>query len=407
MPGRGIQMNTGALVARGRWLLFLHADTRLPTNWIAEIRRADAAGTAVWGCFAFALDSPDWRARVIERAVGLRVRLFGLPYGDQALFVRRDVFTRIRGFADIPLMEDVDLVRRLHAEGPGWFSSARALTSARRWDREGWVSRSAKNVSLLLQYFAGVSPATLARKYYAGVRPIAGGRAAVVVMARAPSNPHGKTRLVGELSEERATELRRALLLDTLAGLHAVDDLADIVIQYAPVGARGEFEPFGDDLIFAPQSGEDLGARMHDAARNLFDRAYDVVILVGSDIPTLASSMVRQAIDTLRRHTADVVLGPTEDGGYYLIGLRQPEAGLFSGIDWSTSSVLAQTMAAAQRRERRVHLLSTLRDVDTPADLEALIQDGEPERLVHVRGWNENIASRPGGVAVGFRRNES
>jgi rSAM/selenodomain-associated transferase 2/rSAM/selenodomain-associated transferase 1 len=348
LAGRGIQMNTGARVAGGTWLLFLHADTRLPGNWIAEVQSADAAAGTVWGCFSFSLDSRDWRARLLERAVSARVRYCGLPYGDQALFVRRDVFARIDGFAVIPLMEDVDLVRRLRHEGRGWFSGAKAVTSARRWEREGWLSRSARNMSLLLQYLAGVSPAVLARKYDA--RAPTGSRAAIVVMARAPSDALGKTRLVGGLAEERATDLRRALLLDTLAGLGDISDVGDIVIQYAPSEAREEFERIGRDLILVPQAKGDLGARMHHVARQVLDAACDAVIIVGSDVPTINGSTVRQAIDTLRSHTADVVLGPSEDGGYYLIGLRRAEAGLFSSIEWSTPSVLRQTITASVRR---------------------------------------------------------
>lgn len=191
-PGRAVQMNAGAQLARGTWLLFLHADTWLPANWLDEVRRADSECGAVWGCLAFALDSTDWRARVIERGVAVRVRYFGLPYGDQALFVRREVFERLGGYTDVPLMEDVDLVRRLHCEGLHWFSAAPAITSARRWHHEGWLRRSAKNVSLMLQYLAGVSPVKLAKKYYRGTLPPTIGQAAVAVMARARPTQMGR-----------------------------------------------------------------------------------------------------------------------------------------------------------------------------------------------------------------------
>src|SRR5678815_3320489 len=91
-PGRGCQMNVGASAAAGRWIVFLHADTRLPSQWSDEIRRAGADPDVVGGSFRFRLDSDAWQARLIERAVDRRVRLLDLAYGDQALFVRRDVF---------------------------------------------------------------------------------------------------------------------------------------------------------------------------------------------------------------------------------------------------------------------------------------------------------------------------
>lgn len=163
--GRGPQMNAGAARASGAWLLFLHADTRLPARWRDELARVQAAGDARWGCFRFGLDSNAWQARLIEYGVALRVRLLRLPYGDQGLFVRRDVFDAVGGFPAIPLMEDVALVRRLSGESPPWRSSLVARTSARRWQRDGWWRRSALNVSLLVRYWWGVPPERLAARY--------------------------------------------------------------------------------------------------------------------------------------------------------------------------------------------------------------------------------------------------
>ena len=107
-PGRGRQMNVGALAAGGRWFLFLHADTRLPRHWLDEIRRADADPSIVGGSFRFQLDSDAWQARLIESGVRRRVRWLDLAYGDQALFVRRDAFQAIGGYREWPLMEDVE-----------------------------------------------------------------------------------------------------------------------------------------------------------------------------------------------------------------------------------------------------------------------------------------------------------
>ena len=93
----------------------------------------------------------------------VRVALFGLPYGDQALFVRRDAFEALRGYADLPIMEDVDLVRRLRRRGRLFRSARPAITSARRWERDGWVSRTCRHLALILLYFCGVPPARLIR----------------------------------------------------------------------------------------------------------------------------------------------------------------------------------------------------------------------------------------------------
>jgi rSAM/selenodomain-associated transferase 2 len=161
--GRAHQMNAGAAAATGDWLVFLHADTRLPPNWRDAIADAARDPRVTLGCFRFALDSPSICARIVEVGVRLRVRLFGLPYGDQALFVRRRDFAAAGGYADLPIMEDVDLVRRLRSTGRLYRAPYPAVTSARKWQRDGWIRRTTIHLRLITLYFLGVSPQRLAK----------------------------------------------------------------------------------------------------------------------------------------------------------------------------------------------------------------------------------------------------
>jgi rSAM/selenodomain-associated transferase 2 len=168
IPGRGHQMNTGALSAAGEWLFFLHADSRLPAGWLDAFRALQA--DVVGGWFRFALDNGAWQARMIERLVTWRVRYLALPYGDQGLFVRRRIFESMGGFRELPLFEDVDFVRRLIRSGRVVQLPLALQTSSRRWTRDGWLRRSIRNVVLVSLYFAGVSPAWLADRYESGRR---------------------------------------------------------------------------------------------------------------------------------------------------------------------------------------------------------------------------------------------
>ena len=163
--GRAHQMNAGANVARGDWIVFLHADTLLPPRWRESVEAADRDPRAAFGCFRFKLESHRLVARAIEAGVRARVRLFALPYGDQALFVRRRLFEALGGYVDIPLMEDIDLVRRLRSVGTLFRSQLPAVTSARRWERDGWIRRTAGNLLLQARYFAGTSPERLHHLY--------------------------------------------------------------------------------------------------------------------------------------------------------------------------------------------------------------------------------------------------
>ncbi len=155
-------MNAAAAAATGDWIVFLHADTRLPAGWRDAVAAAETQSRAA-GCFRFALDAPGLAARAIAAGVRMRVAVFGLPYGDQALFVRRDVFGALGGYTVLPIMEDVDLVRRLKSHGGIMRSPLPAVTSARRWQRDGWLRRTMLNVVLIGLFYAGVKPSVLAR----------------------------------------------------------------------------------------------------------------------------------------------------------------------------------------------------------------------------------------------------
>ena len=166
-PGRGVQMNAGAAVAAGDILLFLHADTRLPEAWPEAVdnglRRARA------GAFSLAIDSPRLALSVVARCANFRSRIERVPYGDQAPFFEAGLFRELGGFAPIPVMEDVELFRRIRRRGePIVLLRERVWTSPRRWERDGVVRRTLGNWALRLRYALGEPPESLARSYRPG-----------------------------------------------------------------------------------------------------------------------------------------------------------------------------------------------------------------------------------------------
>jgi GT2 family glycosyltransferase len=158
-----MQLAVGASAASTPWLFFLHADTQLGPGWWKALQRAEPSPQRAWYC-RFALDDQRPVARRLERLVAWRCRLLALPYGDQGLLIARSLYDEIGGFRQLPLMEDVDLVRRLGRKRLGALPIV-AVTSASRWQLDGWWLRSTRNLICLALWFLGVPAATIKRLY--------------------------------------------------------------------------------------------------------------------------------------------------------------------------------------------------------------------------------------------------
>jgi rSAM/selenodomain-associated transferase 2 len=168
-PGRGRQLQAGANVARFAWILFLHADTVLAPGWEREVgvfvdRVVIGARSETAAVFRFVLDDVGLLPRLIEWGVAMRTFVLRLPYGDQGLLIPRRLYDRIGGFRDLPLMEDVDIVRRLGRARTSVLHTA-AVTSAVRYQRDGYVWRVARNLGCLTLYYLRVPPHVIARFY--------------------------------------------------------------------------------------------------------------------------------------------------------------------------------------------------------------------------------------------------
>jgi rSAM/selenodomain-associated transferase 2 len=160
------QLNEGALYASGKIIIFLHADTTLPDGFIPEVITALSKPDTVAGAFKLSIVGKNWALGMVSIFTNLRSILFQLPYGDQAIFIRKDQFQRVGGFPDIPIMEDYVLVLRLKKLGRIAISSKAVKTSGRRWDKFGYIRTLLINQAMIIGYHAGVSIEKL-EKFYA------------------------------------------------------------------------------------------------------------------------------------------------------------------------------------------------------------------------------------------------
>ncbi len=194
----------------------------------------------------------------------------------------------------------------------------------------------------------------------------------LTVFAKQPTPHRVKTRLVPPLSPEQAATLYTAFLIDGCAALAELPNI-DIVIAYTPPEARPDLQALiGEEAIYIPQTGDGLGERLTSATQWAAAHGYTKILLVGSDSPTLPISYISEAITLL--DTRDIVIGPSVDGGYYLIGFAVENLGtivplVFSEIAWSTADVLRQTITRIQSTEATLGLLPPWYDIDTAEDL--------------------------------------
>jgi uncharacterized protein len=204
------------------------------------------------------------------------------------------------------------------------------------------------------------------------------GLCALGVMTKAPRAGIVKTRLTPPLKPEEAAALNTCFLRDLASSIMTVASSGNAqgIAVYTPLGAERDYsEILPVDFALIPQRGENLSERLIHAFQDLFSHGFESVCLIGSDSPTIPTQIFSEAAHVLSEPEARLVLGPSDDGGYYLIGLQQRQPTLFENIEWSTERVLEQTIERAKESELKIHLLPTWYDVDDGATLRRLCQE--------------------------------
>ena len=212
----------------------------------------------------------------------------------------------------------------------------------------------------------------------------------LIIFLKAPRPGFVKTRLAAALGPDGACAAY-VRLVETL--LHRLRDRTDVELRFTPDDAAAEVRSWArPGWLMEPQGRGDLGGRLICAVEKAFHDRCEAVAIIGADCPEVSNGDVDGALEIVASGKADVVLGPAKDGGYWLIALRKPVAGLFTGIAWSTDSVLAETRARAHGLGLTVEEMRTLTDVDTPDDWDSI-----SGRLADLKQEEQSITGRPPG----------
>ncbi|MFC1846010.1 TIGR04283 family arsenosugar biosynthesis glycosyltransferase [Chloroflexota bacterium] len=362
--GRGIQCNTGADIATGDVLVFLHADTRLPDGAFQKLLEIFSDDRVQCGTFRISFDFDHWFLRFLSFISRFDLGIF--RFGDQCLVARKSFFESIYGFPEWRLFEDFELVRRARKKTRIWRFPMTVTASARRFIQNGIFRQQAINVGYTVLFLLGTSPEKLADKYEQGKRNYQD-NSSIVMLMRYPRPGLTKTRLAVTLGDVNATEFYRICATHLAKEIGKLPGSVHREIWYSEGTDQEMVDWLGSELSYMPQPNGDLGTRLISALDHSFRQGINRTIAVASDIPELTSDILTHALTMLEK--ADMVIGPTFDGGYYLIGMKKLRRSLFQDISWSTGKVYTQTIDIARKLGLSFHILPKLHDIDTGEDL--------------------------------------
>ncbi len=363
-PGRGIQCNAGVGLASGEILLFLHADTELPRDAFEQLDSIFEDDHVQIGTFQLTFDVKHWLLNLYSKPSQLDFAF--TRFGDQCIVIRNSFFKSLGGFPDWRLFEDLALVQAARKRTKIYRFPEAVTTSARRFLQNGIIKQQLYNGLYTLQYLMGVKPEQLARSYERRSKKVI--ELSLGILVRFPSSGKVKTRLAMSLGEQLATDFYRLCAENTF---QEIVRLRQKVRRYVFYSSKEEMQKvkrwIGSKFYFIPQVEGTIGEVLECAFSTMFSHGAQKAIVLASDVPDLCSTVIDDAIDAL--DACDVVIGPSRDGGYYLIGMKRMHYKLFTDIAWSTQKVTEQTMSIIQSSGLTVSSLIPLIDIDTEEDL--------------------------------------
>lgn len=372
---RGIQLHEGAKAANGNILCFLHADTRLPDNALKLLDEFFKKDENKICRFKLGFDFEYWLLNNYSKfseydSVFTR-------FGDMCIIVRKDLYFKVGGFQDWNFMEDVDFLRKASLESKVTVLPSYVISSARTFVKYGFIKKQILNGLMLTKYLLGFRKFTGQNEYYS--QKVKNSRAAIIVFVRYPIEGKVKTRLAATLGNHYANEFYKIISYKAISEVKQIRK-SHKYIFYSDECEKEQIKKWlGMRFFYSKQDGKSLGERMSNAFLKLFSHGVDKAIIVGTDIPDLTNRLIEEAINRLDSY--DIIIGPAKDGGYYLLGMKKFYHSLFEEIEYSTPSVLSQTIKKIERLGLKYFFLPELNDIDTEVDLVQWLNNGQSSRI--------------------------
>lgn len=361
--GRGIQMNEGAKTASGEILLFLHADTLLPENAFEVLDGFFSDAQNEICLFSLQFDVLHPVLRLYERFS--RFNSVWTNFGDQCICIRKETYVRLGGFAQRMLFEDVEFLGRAKKITRVVTLPQSVITSARKYVKNGYIRQQLHNALLMLKYFAGWSDERIKDSY---ARDKNDYNKALIIFARYPEPGKVKTRLAQGIGDEGALKFYQYSLKRVFTLCSRIFKPVRVYLFYtgeANAAAIKKWAP--KNAVIIKQRGGDLGERMFNAFCTAAALGSKQSVIIGTDIPELTYNMLTDAFKRLDH--SPIIIGESEDGGYYLLGMRKPDKIFFENMAWSTSGVYNETLQRAREGGYDVYEMEKLQDIDTIDDL--------------------------------------
>jgi rSAM/selenodomain-associated transferase 1/rSAM/selenodomain-associated transferase 2 len=362
--GRGLQLNAGASKANGEILFFLHADTSIPDNAFELLDEFFENKNNLLCRFALCFDVDHNLLK--NYTYFSKFDTIFTRFGDSGIIIRKDFYDSLGGFKNYFVFEDVDFLRRASKKTKIMLLNAEVKSSARKFVSEGLIKNQINSFVLFIKYFLGTDSSILWNEYFN--RNHKTKQTSLIIFARFPSKGKVKTRLAKDTGDYYALSFYNMCAEEILGQTKKLNSFNKYLFYTEAEEKEKVMRWAGSKYLYALQEGKDLGERMLHSFELAFSHHAKKVIIVGTDVPDLNAGIIKEAEKKLNE--ADLVIGPSNDGGYYLLGMKKVNPELFQNIIWSSTSVFEATIEKAKKLKLRIAELNTLRDIDTKKDLD-------------------------------------